>query len=176
MSMNATLRELADRRGLLIGAACSPDPVANEPLYRETLAREFNCLVAENCMKPLYCWDVVNEALGDAVGWRVKSPWFEAIGPDYVDHAFRFAHEADPTVQLFYNDYGMDQPGPKADACYRMIQRMLSAGLPVHGVGFQYHLGAGVHQTRVRRAAPLRPRLPTQARLRGGPRGTDEFV
>lgn len=209
-----TLRELADQRGLLIGAACSPDTIAQDECYRETLAREFNCLVAENCMKFMYlqprrgefdfsepdalvafarehqqrmrghtlvwhnqlpewflqgeltasealdvlrthiftvlghfrgdvfCWDVVNEALSDEGGWRESSPWYQLLGTQYLAQAFRWAHEADPTLQLFYNDYGMELPGAKSDGCYRLLRELLDQGAPVHGVGFQYHLGA----------------------------------
>ena len=209
-----TLRQLADRRGMLIGAACNPEPIEREADYRQTLAREFNCITAENCMKfsltqphrgkfdfakadslaafardnrmklrghtlvwhhqlsdwvrhgefskaealdvmrehifevvghfrgRVFCWDVVNEALNDENDWRAESPWFRMIGPEYVEHAFRFAHEADPSCQLFYNDYGMEMGGPRTEACHRMLQDMLARGVPIHGVGFQYHLGA----------------------------------
>ena len=46
-----TLRELADRLDIRIGAACSPELIEGEKPYRDTLAREFNCIVTENCMK-----------------------------------------------------------------------------------------------------------------------------
>ena len=45
------LRALADRCGLSIGAACTPQLIETDPRYAETLASEFNTLVAENCMK-----------------------------------------------------------------------------------------------------------------------------
>jgi len=38
-----TLRQLADRRNFLIGAACSPGTIDSEADYRRVLAREFNC-------------------------------------------------------------------------------------------------------------------------------------
>jgi endo-1,4-beta-xylanase len=44
------LRELADRRGVRIGAAVDPSRLA-EPEYAETLAREFNQAEPENMMK-----------------------------------------------------------------------------------------------------------------------------
>jgi endo-1,4-beta-xylanase len=209
-----TLRQAAERCGILIGAACSPDTIAKDVRYRTTLAREFNCIVAENCMKfkylqprrgrfhfadadrlvafaqkhamrlrghtlvwhnqvakwvlkgafrrnaaldilrthiftvlehfrgKAYCWDVVNEGLDDKGGWRVKSPWFKMIGPDYLAHAFRWAHEADPAIKLVYNDYGMEMPGPKSNGCYRMVRKLLKDKVPLHAVGFQYHLGS----------------------------------
>ena len=45
-----TLREYADRAGVLVGAAVEPR-YFSEPKYAETLAREFNMLTAENVMK-----------------------------------------------------------------------------------------------------------------------------
>ena len=35
----------------------------------------------------------------------------------------------------------MESPGPKSDACFRVIRQLLDQGAPIHGVGFQYHLG-----------------------------------
>ena len=36
-------------------------------------------------------WDVVNEAFDDGGRLR-RTPWMRAIGPDFIEHAFRFAH------------------------------------------------------------------------------------
>jgi endo-1,4-beta-xylanase len=49
------LRVSADQRGIYIGAAVSMPPFRNEPIYNETLSREFNIIVAENAFK----WDSV---------------------------------------------------------------------------------------------------------------------
>jgi endo-1,4-beta-xylanase len=208
------LRHLAENRNLLIGAACSPETIEAEADYRRVLAREFNCIVGENCMKfaylqpefrkfdfsrsrklaefarkhkmklrghtlvwhsqlsdwltsgsftrtgmldvlqehihtvaghfrgDVFAWDVVNEGLSDEGGWRKESPWHRKIGPAYLEHAFRWAHEADPDAQLFYNDYGMELPGKKSDGCYKLVSQLLRKGVPIHGVGFQFHLGA----------------------------------
>src|SRR5262245_24184848 len=45
------LRDAAAARGLRIGAAVAMSPFRNEPIYTQTLGREFNMLVAENAMK-----------------------------------------------------------------------------------------------------------------------------
>ena len=63
-------------------------------------------------------------------------------GEDYVAEAFRRAHAADPGARLYYNDYGADGRGRKADAVYALVRRLLDAGVPVHGVGLQMHLRA----------------------------------
>ena len=50
-AMGASLRELADARGIHIGAAVAVQPFRNEPVYTEVLAREFNMIVGENAFK-----------------------------------------------------------------------------------------------------------------------------
>jgi endo-1,4-beta-xylanase len=85
-------------------------------------------------------WDVVNEALTDQGAFR-SSIWYNTMGPDFLDEAFRWAHEADPQVQLFYNDYGAETEGVKSDAIYALVKGMLARGVPINGVGFQMHVG-----------------------------------
>jgi endo-1,4-beta-xylanase len=87
-------------------------------------------------------WDVVNEAVADDGGPR-DTLWRRALGPDYVASAFRWAHAADPDVRLFYNDYGADGLGKKSDAVYALLRELKDAGVPVHGVGLQMHVGIG---------------------------------
>ena len=45
------LRELAEARGIFVGAAVAVPPFRNEPAYTEVLAREFNMIVGENAFK-----------------------------------------------------------------------------------------------------------------------------
>lgn len=86
-------------------------------------------------------WDVVNEALadGDGGGLRTDSPW-TALGPDFIDQAFKLAHQADPQAQLFYNDYEIEGGTPKAEAAFQLCKRLKEAGVPITGVGFQMHV------------------------------------
>jgi GH35 family endo-1,4-beta-xylanase len=88
-------------------------------------------------------WDVVNEAEdNNGTGLRA-SPWKRLIGDNYVELAFRFAHEADPNALLFYNDFGAEGLGPKSNAVYAMMQDFVKRGIPVNGVGLQMHIGLG---------------------------------
>jgi endo-1,4-beta-xylanase len=86
-------------------------------------------------------WDVVNEAIGlDGQPW--PNVWARGIGfPDYLDLAFAFAHEADPSATLVYNDFLLEAPGPRFDAVLSLLTGMRARGVPVDGVGFQAHLG-----------------------------------
>lgn len=54
-----TLREYADRAGVLVGAAAEPR-LLDEPEYAATLAREFNMLTAENALK----WGAIRPTRG----------------------------------------------------------------------------------------------------------------
>lgn len=88
---------------------------------------------------PIYCWDVVNEVL-DGDGTLRDSKWLEIIGPDYIKYAFQYAHEADPNMQLYINDYGIEGNNAKTQGMYNLVKSLLDAGVPVNGVGFQMHI------------------------------------
>lgn len=83
-------------------------------------------------------WDVVNEAV-ERGGQLRESIWLETIGPDYIELAFRWAHEADPEAQLFYNDYRGEGLGRKSDAIYALVQDLVQQDVPISGVGLQMH-------------------------------------
>jgi len=84
-------------------------------------------------------WDVVNEAVGDDGGMR-ESLYYKIIGPDWVELAFRFAQEADPEAELYYNDYSMANP-VKREAAYALVKDLQGKGIKVTGIGMQGHVG-----------------------------------
>ncbi|MEY2242362.1 endo-1,4-beta-xylanase [Streptomyces sp. BF23-18] len=91
-------------------------------------------------------WDVVNEPMSDededySTGNRGVRPqlWFEAMGEQYIDIAFRTAREADPHAVLYLNEYGVEEDGPRWDALYALLIRLKKRGVPIDGVGFQDH-------------------------------------
>lgn len=84
-------------------------------------------------------WDVVNEAVAQSGTEALRdSPWRRILGDDYVEQAFRLAAEADPSCELYYNDYGLADPA-KRDKTVRLIRRLQAAGIRVHAVGMQGH-------------------------------------
>ena len=87
----------------------------------------------------IHGWDVVNEALDDD-GTLRKTPWLEAIGPDYVAKAFEYAHAADPAAELYYNDFNLWKPA-KREAAIRLVKDLRAGGLRVDGIGEQAHWG-----------------------------------
>jgi endo-1,4-beta-xylanase len=82
-------------------------------------------------------WDVVNEAVDDD-GTLRKTPWLTIIGEDYIERAFEFAHEADPSAELYYNDYSVEN-APKRNGVIALIRKLQGAGIRVAAVGLQGH-------------------------------------
>ncbi len=88
----------------------------------------------------LFAWDVVNEAVIGGKSLMRDSIWHNVIGPEYLDIAFRSAHDADPDALLFYNDYGIGFGENKLDKVYKIVKGMIERNVPIHGIGFQMHL------------------------------------
>jgi len=88
-------------------------------------------------------WDVVNEAI-DGFNEDAKlgdNIWFEAFGEEYLDIAFRAAHQADPDAKLYINDYGLEtNPRGRGRFMLDLVKRLLARGVPIHGVGIQGHV------------------------------------
>ncbi|WP_165250526.1 endo-1,4-beta-xylanase [Paludisphaera soli] len=85
-------------------------------------------------------WDVVNEAISDRPGEYLRdTPARRAIGDDYIVKAFEFAQAADPKAELYYNDYGNENPG-KLERTIRLIRELKAAGVRLDAVGMQAHL------------------------------------
>ena len=104
-------------------------------------------------------WDVVNEPLADDGGPR-PSIWQRVIGDGYIEHALRYAREADPDVRLMINDFGIERPGAKSDGMARLLARLRDGGVPLDAVGLQSHFatrwaptGAQLEETMRRYAA-----------------------
>lgn len=110
------------------------------PLTRDALIermREHIHTVAGRYKGRINGWDVVNEALEED-GTMRKSPWQKIIGDDFVELAFRFAHEADPNAELYYNDYSLENPDKRAGAV-ALIRRLQTKGIQVKAIGMQAH-------------------------------------
>lgn len=96
-------------------------------------------------------WDVVNEGIGDDgrlrssdgasdSGGRPFRPWYAVIGDDFVEKAFEYAHAADPSAELYYNDYNEWHPA-KIRAISDLVKRLQSKKIRIDGIGLQGHWG-----------------------------------
>lgn len=84
-------------------------------------------------------WDVVNEAILDNGEFR-KSKFYEILGEEFIPLAFQYAHEADPDVELYYNDYN-EWLTEKRDAIVKLVKTLKEKGIRIDGVGMQGHVG-----------------------------------
>jgi endo-1,4-beta-xylanase len=98
----------------------------------------------------LQSWDVVNEAIlpkDNQPGGLRKSFWYEQMGPDYIELAFRTARAADPHVLLTYNDYGVefdnDDDAERRRLIITLLHGLKQRNVPIDAVGIQSHIKAG---------------------------------
>ncbi|MEK3795139.1 endo-1,4-beta-xylanase [Paenibacillus sp. FSL R7-0204] len=113
-------------------------------------------------------WDVVNEAMNDNPSnpsdWQAalrKAPWYDAIGPDYLEQAFLAAREVldqhpEWDIKLYYNDYNDDNQN-KAQAIYSMVKELNEkyalthpGKLLIDGVGMQAHYNINTNPDNVK--------------------------
>jgi len=89
-------------------------------------------------------WDVVNEALNDNTpsNFRTDSAFYTKSGNSavYIENAFKAARLADANVELYYNDYNIDQNRAKTTKLVEMITDFQARDIPIDGVGFQMHV------------------------------------
>jgi endo-1,4-beta-xylanase len=95
----------------------------------QTLVHHFKGKVA--------AWDVINEAFADNGAFN-DNIWLRNIGEDYVLLAFKYAHEADPTVPLFLNDYGQEYGGKKMARILDIVAQGKQNNITIN-LGFQLH-------------------------------------
>ncbi|MBI1779927.1 MAG: endo-1,4-beta-xylanase [Sphingobacteriales bacterium] len=96
-------------------------------------------------------WDVVNEAFHDEDGsLRVNDKntsdnfddgciWARHLGRDYIARAFIYAHQADSSALLFYNDYGQEWSDKKTDSIIAMVNDFKARHISINGLGIQMH-------------------------------------
>ena len=128
------------------------DPPNPEYLSRTTDPAALRALVADHVRAVMgryagrvTAWDVVNEPLawagsdaqGDGLARHVFS---RTLGPGYIAEALGLARRADPSAQLFVNEFGTLEPGPRQERMFRLVEDLRAAGAPLDAVGFQGHV------------------------------------
>lgn len=92
-------------------------------------------------------WDVFNESIADGGDGKTENlrtfSWYKSVGPDVLTKAFKWAHQADPKAQLYYNDYNIEQGAVantgKHASSMLLLKRLIAEGAPITGVGIQGH-------------------------------------
>ncbi len=110
------------------------------------IAQDHITTVVQHFSGSVYAWDVVNEAFNDNGSLR-STLWYDSPGigyarrgTRYIEQALVWAHQADPAIALFYNDYGAEALNAKSNAIYAMAKDFKARGVPLSGIGFQMHL------------------------------------
>jgi endo-1,4-beta-xylanase len=131
------------------------DDPANYRLGVQQHLRDYIFAVVQH-FPNVYAWDVVNEVASDtqnaANPYRTNSLWWAAYsvgglnGRDYVRDAFIYANQARTSIgktsadmKLMLNDYNTELPGKRANVI-QIVRELVDAGVPIDGVGHQFHL------------------------------------
>ncbi len=96
----------------------------------------------------VHAWVVVNEAIwgpdetGGEPAMFAETLWSDLLGPEHIERAFTVARAADPDAVLLYNETGAEALGPKSDFMHAMAADFVARGVPIDGIGLQFHVDA----------------------------------
>jgi endo-1,4-beta-xylanase len=114
-----------------------------EPVSAETLSARMEdhiTTVMQHYQGQIYAWDVVNEPVDqNQPDGYYRNQWYEALGPEYVELAFRYARNADPDAKLFLNEVSTTDPS-KRDQIVALVKDLQAKGVPIDGIGMQMHI------------------------------------
>ncbi len=145
----ASENKIGVRGHTLVWYAALPKWIDQAVTSRESAERELTHHIAEVVGRyrgTIGSWDVVNEPIAEEPGTQDlrESIWSRYLGTDYIDLAFRTARMADPTAQLYLNEYDIEFAGDrfaaKRKALVGLIRALKDKGTPIDGVGIQGHL------------------------------------
>lgn len=94
-------------------------------------------------------WDVVNEPIDTQNGrdGLRRNTFQKTFGSDYIARALQAAHHTAPNARLLLNEYGFEYDNyievARRAALLKLLEKLLVAGVPLHGVGIQAHLDLG---------------------------------
>jgi endo-1,4-beta-xylanase len=112
--------------------------VTDPELLRE-VTREHVEGVTRHFAGRIHRYDAVNEPLTIAGDDLHDNVYRRLLGDLWVAEVFRMAREADPQAELWLNEnLALSRPG-KAETLYALVERMMAAGAPIDGIGFQGH-------------------------------------
>jgi endo-1,4-beta-xylanase len=113
---------------------------AGTPAEFENVYKAYVDTVVGRYRGKLSGWDVVNEAVADVTPMLRNDVYKRLLGNNYVYKLFRWAGDADPETDLFYNDYGLELSPPKLDMVLKICDDARRQGARIDGIGFQSHI------------------------------------
>lgn len=90
-------------------------------------------------------WSVANEVFSRAQHlYNLQDWWANHIkdGVGYVNDAFIWAHQVDPSAKLILNDFDNETINSVSNAELSYIKQARSEGVPIDGIGMQMHINA----------------------------------
>lgn len=84
-------------------------------------------------------WDCVNEPLEVFNGKLDNNSLYRYLGKEYIANSFRWAHEVDPSVELYLNEQFNEYDSDKAHAFIELCRELVEDDVPIHGVAIQAH-------------------------------------
>ncbi len=88
----------------------------------------------------VYAWDVVNEPIDPSQPDCLQhGPFYQVLGPHYLDIAFRAARKYAPAgTKLFLNEYSTSDPA-KLACLVKVVDGLRDRGVPIDGIGHETH-------------------------------------
>lgn len=110
-----------------------------EPEVLKARMKEHITTIVTRYKGKIHGYDVVNEAILEDGSYR-NSLFYQILGEEFIPLAFQYAHEADPDVELYLNDYSMNHKG-KVDTYVKIANDLKERGLRIDAIGMQGHMG-----------------------------------
>lgn len=112
--------------------------IADPATMRGELGQHISAVVGRY-QDRVHRWDVVNEPL-QTLGTGISDNIFaRVLGPGWIEEIFGLAADADPSAELWLNEFGTDFVPGKHAALLALVSHLVERGTPIHGVGLQMH-------------------------------------
>ncbi|MDR6562814.1 MULTISPECIES: endo-1,4-beta-xylanase [unclassified Arcicella] len=97
-------------------------------------------------------WDVVNEPVSESGTLRTDANttvsatatdyffWSKYLGRNWALKAFQYAAAADPSAELYINDYNLESNSVKLDSLIGYVAELKGKGAKITGIGTQMHV------------------------------------
>jgi len=116
----------------------------------DTALGNFITTIVTRYKSKVHAWDVVNELFADDGNLRNNANtantaadvlvWSDYLGRNYALKAFNYAKAADPTADLYINDYNLESQPVKLDSLIKMVNELKGKGAKIDGIGTQMHI------------------------------------
>ncbi|RFS18813.1 hypothetical protein DVR12_26810 [Chitinophaga silvatica] len=120
-------------------------------LKLDTAMKKFITGMVSHYKDKVHAWDVVNEPFSSSpVAIRNNNNtantandvlvWSDYMGRGWALKAFKYAQAADPSAELYINDYELESNNAKLDSLIAFVKELKDQGAKVDGIGTQMHI------------------------------------